>query len=122
MARPKVLVVEDDTDIRELLQEALTLEGYDTVTAADGKAGIEKLRDEPGFSVILLDLMMPRMNGWQFLEEQKQIETVSKIPVVLLTAVGESSRKVPEVSAYVQKPLDLEELLDAVGKQAGKSS
>jgi CheY-like chemotaxis protein len=111
-----VLVVEDERDIREIVAEALTDEGYQVIGACDGAEALDKLRAcHP--AVVLLDLMMPRMNGWQFRAAQRQDPDpgVSRVPVIVLSALG----RVADLDAaeYLQKPFELEQLLSAVRHQ-----
>jgi two-component system, chemotaxis family, chemotaxis protein CheY len=112
-----VLVVEDDQDGRELLGELLSLHGFRAVLAVDGVAALEALKTERP-CMILLDLMMPRMNGWQFREAQLADPLLQSIPVIVVSADGNIARKASEVraAAYVRKPVDASELIRAVHK------
>jgi CheY-like chemotaxis protein len=106
------LVVEDDTDIRESLLELLQIEGYGVVGAANGKEALEQLRRRPA-AVILLDLMMPVMDGYQFRSEQLRDPELSGIPVVLVSAGGRCEQAAAEMGVLgcVKKPLDVPTLL-----------
>jgi CheY-like chemotaxis protein len=110
-----ILVVEDDESIRFSLAETLRLEGYAVSEAEHGRAALERIGDvaQPPISLILLDLMMPVMNGWEFLEARKGDDRLSAIPVVVISAAG---RRPPDVGheAYLRKPVELEELLNVV--------
>ncbi len=106
-----VLVVDDELDIRQAVAEVLADEGYTVVSAADGAEALERARAVHP-SVILLDLMMPVMNGWEFRQAQKQDPSVSGIPVVVLSALGRVATI--DAQAFLQKPFDLEELLSKV--------
>ena len=110
-----ILIVEDDQDGRELLGELLSLYGFRPVLAADGLAALEVLKTERP-CMILLDLMMPRMNGWQFREAQLANPHLETIPVVVVSADGNVAGKAKEVGAadFVRKPVDLSELMRAV--------
>jgi CheY-like chemotaxis protein len=113
----EVLIVEDDLDIRETIAQILQDEGYRVRVAGNGREALERLREgAPPPSVILLDLMMPIMSGWQFRKEQEIDPKLSGIPVVVLTADGRIQEKARSIaaSAYLQKPIDLESLLDTV--------
>ncbi len=106
-----VLVVEDDPNIRELLQLYLEKEGYAVTLAADGGQGMEKFRAiRP--NLVLLDVMMPVMDGW---EVCKAIRAEGNTPVIMLTAKGETDDKVTGLKAgaddYVTKPFEMKELL-----------
>src|SRR3954466_3369212 len=85
---PSVMIVEDDADTREMLERFLELEGFDVRTAANGQLALEALQADGTPCVILLDLMMPVMNGWQFREVQVRDPRFSRIPVVVVTAAG----------------------------------
>lgn len=107
-----ILVVEDDSDIRTALKGFLKEEGYDVLTAENGRSGLEVLEHEhPG--LVLLDLMMPEMNGWQFLEKKSHIPDVSKIPVLVISAVP-GSPSIPGALGFLKKPIDLDRLMDFV--------
>jgi CheY-like chemotaxis protein len=112
----QVLVVEDDLDTREMLERFLELEGFAVRTAANGEAALASLQREGRPSVILLDLMMPVMNGWQFREAQQQQPHLADIPVVVVSAAGASSQLPPiQVDAWLPKPVDFDRLLDTIG-------
>lgn len=108
-----ILLVEDDGDIRMALESFLHQEGYPVETAENGKEGLEKLeKKKPG--LVLLDLMMPVMNGWEFLEEKNHREPpVSKVPVLVISAVPGSPR-IPGALGFLKKPIDLNRLMDFV--------
>lgn len=110
-----VLVVEDDDMIRETLNEALRLEGFDVVTAENGQVALEKLAEIPHPCLILLDLMMPVMNGWQFLERRQRNDVLMTIPVALFTAATNPSiSRAVGVQSVLKKPLDIDTLIKAV--------
>jgi CheY-like chemotaxis protein len=109
----KILVVDDDADIRSSLRELLQLEGYEIVEADNGSAALKALRSTSGIDLILLDFLMPQMNGLAFLEERSRDEALNAIPVLAMTATNK------DVSAYrvldvLQKPVDIDRLLAAV--------
>jgi CheY-like chemotaxis protein len=114
-AAPSIMIVEDDRDTREMLERFLQLEGFDVRTAANGEAALAALRREGAPSVILLDLMMPVMNGWQFREAQRDDPDLASIPVVVVTAAGPQS-SVPSIhaDAWLSKPVDFDQLLATV--------
>ncbi len=109
-----VFVVEDDADTREMIGRFLGFEGYHVETAGNGKQALERLGVVPEPCVILLDLMMPVMDGWQFRREQLQDETFSKIPVIVVSAAGREGLERIDADAYLPKPVDLEVLLQRV--------
>lgn len=112
-----VLVVEDDRDIRESVVEVLEDEGYVVSAASDGQQGLVLLRDAtPKPDLILLDLMMPIMNGFQFREEQRKDPALCSIPVVVITADVNARAKAEGLGAagFVQKPVKIQPLLDVI--------
>ncbi len=112
MADRTVMVVEDDGLIREVVIEILVAEGFDAVGARNGEEARSRLRREPVRpAVILLDLMMPVMNGWEFRAEQLRDPELAGIPVVVMSASDASG--VP-ADAHVAKPFDIPALLAAV--------
>jgi CheY-like chemotaxis protein len=112
-----VLVVEDDRDIRESLVEVLVDEGYGVAAAADGRQALDLLESSrPLPDIILLDLMMPVMNGFQFREEQLQKPEFAGIPVLVVTADAHAGAKARALAAagFVQKPIKIQPLLDLI--------
>ena len=111
--RRSILIVEDDADLREALSEVLRDEGYTVAMAADGREALDHLRRQSHPSLILLDLTMPVMNGWQFRAEQRQDPDLSGIPVVVLSAGDRLAEQVVPlgISDYVRKPIELSRLL-----------
>jgi CheY-like chemotaxis protein len=110
----KVLVIDDDADIRESLREALEDAGYDVTTACNGREGLERLAQIGNPCVILLDLMMPVMSGPEFL--QVLIEDKNHAPVVVVSAYGEIADPATGISDFIPKPVRLDRLLDAVSR------
>lgn len=115
--RKTILVVDDDQDIRDTLTELLVEEGYEVIGAAHGGEALAALKDEPRPDLILLDLMMPIMDGWQFRTEQRNNPALADIPVVVVSATGKDE-KVAKLGAaqLLKKPIRLEELLEAVAR------
>lgn len=112
---PFVLVVDDESDIREAVSELLEDEGYEVVSARDGAEALRKAHEfHP--SLVLLDLMMPGMNGWEFRARQKDDPELSRIPVIILSALGRTAGI--DAAAFLQKPFELDELLSAVRRHA----
>ena len=112
-----VMIVEDDPDTREMLERFLELEGFEVRTAANGQLALEALSADSALSVILLDLMMPVMNGWQFREAQVSDPKIAGIPVVVVTAAG-AKDDIPAIQAdaWLSKPVDLDRLLATIGE------
>lgn len=107
--------MEDDPDVRAAIAEILALDGYCVAEAADGAEGLACARsDHP--DLILLDLMMPGLNGWEFRAKQEADPSISEIPVVVVTACPPQDPHVQRVhpAAYLYKPFDVDDLLRAV--------
>ena len=109
--RSTIFIVEDDVDTREMLGRFLELEGYSVETAANGRQALERLGGGVRACVILLDLMMPVMDGWQFRREQAQNRDLAGIPVIVVSAAGRDRLQQIQADAYLSKPVDLDELL-----------
>jgi CheY-like chemotaxis protein len=114
-----VLVVDDEIDIRQAVAEVLADEGYQVYAASDGAEALSQCRAHHP-SVVLLDLMMPRMNGWEFRDAQKHDPDVSAIPVVVISALGRVSNI--DAQGFIQKPFDLDELLSMVKRHAERGA
>lgn len=109
-----ILLVEDDADIRDSLREVLEKRGYAVVTAVNGQVGLEKLRTLPRPDLILLDLMLPVMNGEEFLEALRDTDYAT-IPVVAVSAwPKEAARLSGRTRAFLGKPVSLDRLLTVV--------
>jgi CheY-like chemotaxis protein len=109
----EILIVEDDSALREALAQVLSDEGYELLTARDGLEAVNCLKMGNRPDVILLDLSMPVVNGWEFRMFQKRDPELATIPVILITAGGYSREEVAwlEPSALIAKPIDLDLLL-----------
>jgi CheY-like chemotaxis protein len=109
-----ILVVEDDRELRDSLCDALLLEGYQVVCVEDGQAALRHLRSSAPPCLILLDLMMPVMDGWAFREEMLQDPALADIPVVVMTAAGNTlAEKVP-ARRVLHKPLHMDTVVEVV--------
>ncbi len=117
-SRKTVLIVEDDDDIRGSLRDLLEEEGYDVAEAANGREALAQLHGGVHPFLILLDLMMPVMNGWEFREAQTRDPEISAIPVVVVSADRGVAEKAASIQAadYLQKPIRFDKLLGLVGK------
>jgi diguanylate cyclase (GGDEF)-like protein len=113
MKKKKILVIEDDNLFREVLSELLSLEGYEVIQAADGEEGWEKLKEIP--DVVLLDRVMPKMDGIELLKKIRENPYYSAIPVVLLTGMSEEESQLEGLALgaddYLVKTLNTEILL-----------
>jgi CheY-like chemotaxis protein len=120
----KVLVVDDDEVIRQLIAVNLNLEGFEVETATDGQDCLDRVRDVKP-DVITLDVMMPRLDGWAAAEKLRTDEDTSHIKVVLITARAQDDDKRRGrgigVDAYLTKPFDPAELIEVVRELAADS-
>jgi len=109
--RHGVLIIEDDADLREMVSQLLAQEGFKVSEASNGREALEKLRAGLRPAIILLDLMMPVMDGWTFRREQVSDSALADIPVVVGTAAP--LRKAMELNAVaiLQKPYDFDEAI-----------
>ena len=118
-----VLVADDNDDVRETIVEALTSEGYFVMGARNGEDAIEKLKEMPAPTLILLDLMMPVMNGWEFLDAQSKDSKFAQHQIVTISAVN-STKTLEDTSSldvqgFLQKPLTLGGLYSKVREFCG---
>ncbi len=108
----RILVVEDDEDAREAMVALLQMKGYRAVPAGNGKEALDYLRQAPVPDLILLDLWMPVMDGWQFRSEQVKDPRLAEIPVIVVTAL--SDRTDVDADEIIAKPVDVDHLLTTV--------
>lgn len=111
----RILLIEDDKELQDLIKEALELEGFKVFTANNGREGLNLLATNPAPCLILLDLIMPVMNGWEFMEELNNDLLLSTIPVVIVSGLENKSEN-DKSYAFIPKPIDLEKLLIIVHK------
>jgi CheY-like chemotaxis protein len=116
MAKKTVLVVEDDPDIRDIVQDLLESEGYDVVPASHGKQALDflsqvkKKTERP--ALVILDIMMPLVDGRQVLDSMQRDPDLASIPVLVISAVARE--KPPGAAAFLRKPVSLEKLFETV--------
>lgn len=111
-----ILVVEDERDLREVLVELLETYGYPCAQAENGEAALAWLRANPLPKLILLDAMMPRMDGVAFRHAQLSDPTLRGIRTFLVTAASDAETLAGELgTGLIRKPIDLDSLLDVVG-------
>ena len=111
-----IMLIEDDQDIRETMVEVLEMENYSVVSATHGREALAILDGpSPLPSVILLDLMMPVMNGWEFLNERSTRPKLKDIPVIIVSAAGDKA-KTAVCDAFIKKPVELDVLFDTIKK------
>ncbi len=107
-----VLVVEDEEELREMMREALELNGYEVVAVGDGQEALDAIGGIEHLCMVLLDLLMPGMNGWDFFEKMRARPELVDVPVVVHSSAP--SRAPSGVTRILQKPLKLERLLSVV--------
>jgi CheY-like chemotaxis protein len=113
----RILLVDDDVPSSDALKELLEGAGYDVVCAVNGLEALARLRGSDPFCVILLDIMMPVMNGYEFRDAQLKDPRLAAIPVIVITADGRAREKALQIGTdrYLQKPLSPPDLLQAIG-------
>lgn len=121
-----ILIVDDDNDVRTALSELLEEEGFSVEGAPDGRTALARLRASTVHpAVILLDLMMPGMDGWDFRSEQLRDPKLAGVPVVIVSASGfspESIHKQFGPAAYVEKPIERTQLLGVLRELVSSSA
>ena len=117
-ASAPLMIVDDDDDLRNTLADILTAQGYQVAAFGDARAALAALEDGQTPFLILLDLMMPGMSGWEFRAAQLENATLASIPVVVVTAANALSDGVHSLSdlEILRKPFDLEALLAVVDR------
>lgn len=111
---PRVLIVEDDVDIRSFMQFLLDSSGYETVAAGNGREALEAMRGAP-LCMVLLDLMMPVMDGFEFRAHQLRDPSLASVPVLCLTAMPDIAALEARLSApCLNKPVSVDRLLTEI--------
>jgi CheY-like chemotaxis protein len=114
---PEILLVDDDDQLRESIAEGLEQAGFTVIRAADGNDALGHLRNDSLPSLLLLDLLMPGMNGWQLCEVMHADPVLSGIPIVALTATASmdpESLHLADVADWIAKPFDLGQVLEVI--------
>ncbi|MCP4572437.1 MAG: response regulator [bacterium] len=123
--KPAILVVEDDADLRKILRLQLTSQGYEVREAENGAEGFAALRASTPDCVIL-DLMMPVMDGFGFLKRARAIDGLTAVPILILTASEDERNRIRgyqyQADAYMGKPYDLEELTAKVDELVAQNA
>jgi CheY-like chemotaxis protein len=117
-----ILVVDDDADIRSTIADILGDAGYEVEAAANGRAALDLLKTSRAPALILLDLMMPELDGWAFMAAlERELPQLAGVPVVIFSAHGDARQAATslEVVGFVKKPIRLDELLAAVERCLG---
>jgi signal transduction histidine kinase len=112
----RILIVEDDRQILAILSLLLEDEGYEIQTATDGKQALARLRDGPSPDLIILDLMLPSLDGWEFRTIQRADPTLSRIPVLAVSADSSAKAQAIDATSFLRKPFGAEDLLARVHK------
>lgn len=103
-----------------MMAQLLTLEGFGTQAVSNGQEALDYLTNSPLPDLILLDLMMPVMDGWEFRRRQKEQPALSSVPVVVLSALDRSRARDVDSAAFLKKPLDFDRLLELVRQYCAK--
>jgi two-component system cell cycle sensor histidine kinase/response regulator CckA len=119
--REHIFLVEDDRSIRAALQGILEDEGYAVTATENGRQALERLRSSVAPDLIVLDLRMPVMDGWEFRAAQKSDPALARIPVLALSADGSAKAAAIDAQAYLRKPLNADALLNAIGRILGEA-
>jgi CheY-like chemotaxis protein len=112
---PTILVVDDEPLIRGVLVAVLRDEGYAVVTANDGHAALEMVRQQAP-ALVLMDVMMPRMDGRSAFRAMRDLAHANGLPVILMSAMARPADLDPEITAFLRKPVDLQDLLALVAR------
>ncbi len=120
----KILIVEDEKIMLNLLKEKLAMEGYDVVTASDGEEGFLKIKEEFP-DLILLDIIMPKMNGFEVMEKVRKNDKLRNIPIIVISNSGQpvEINRIKELGAkdwLIKTEFDPQEVLQKIKKQLGK--
>lgn len=116
MSLPTVFIIEDDIDTRDMLAKFLELEGYNVEIAANGRQALDRFSGGASACVIVLDLMMPVMDGWEFRQHQIEDARLKKIPTIVVSAAGRDRLSQISADAYLSKPVDMDDLLQHVSQ------
>ena len=120
--KKKILVVDDESDIRIFFTSLLEDAGYETAVAGNGQEALERVEDQRP-DLITLDITMPESSGVRFYRDMKESEAYKEIPIIIITGIStdfekfiSSRRQVPPPEGYLAKPIDQQEFLDMVAK------
>jgi CheY-like chemotaxis protein len=118
---PCVLIVEDDPDVREFMELLVSTSGYETMTAADGQEALSRMHERKP-CMVLLDLQMPRMDGWEFRQRQLQEPALANVPVVCITAFYDPAQVTRQLGVRcLLKPADFPAVMHAVEGSCGQA-
>jgi CheY-like chemotaxis protein len=116
-----VLLVDDDLDMRESMRDALEGAGHQVVDVANGREALQRLSAGLAPCLVLLDLMMPVMDGRELVTVMRRDAAMAAIPVVMLSAWPEQASAIPGVQGWLKKPADLDDVLASVGRFCSKA-
>ncbi len=121
----KIILVEDEEIILNLLQRKLTLEGYDVLIAKDGEDGLKKMREEKP-DLVLLDIIMPKKGGFEVMEEMQKDNTLKEIPIIVISNSGQPveidrAQKLGAKDWLIKTEFDPQEVIEKVKKQFSAS-
>ncbi len=116
-----ILLIEDNSDLRETLEDILRYEGYNITSVANGEQAISHLKAHSAPCLILLDLMMPVMSGWEFRSQQLRDPALAAIPVVIISGTGDVRQQAAllNVAEFLAKPIEVSLLLEVVRRHCG---
>ena len=124
MTKINILIAEDDKDIRDLIVLTLGFHGFNVTSAKDGQEAVEIAQGEESFDIILMDVRMPRMTGYEACRRLKEDENTNTIPIIFLSAKGQETEIQTGLSAgasdYVLKPFSPDLLVDTINKVLAK--
>jgi len=118
-----ILLVEDDADIREVVELVLSSHGYEVTTLADGEQAVARLEQGPRPALVLLDLMLPRISGEDVLKAIRGQPSLADVPVVIVSGDSDAQQRVRALAAegLLRKPVELDELLEVVARFVGSA-
>ncbi len=117
-----ILIVEDDTDIRDTLQHLLEANGYRAAPASNGQVALDLIESIGRPCLILLDLMMPVMDGWAFLTALDQSDTLVDVPIVIVSAYTDKAASLERAQQVLKKPVDIHALMEVVRQHCGSGA
>jgi CheY-like chemotaxis protein len=114
MGQNAILIVDDDEGIQDILRLALQMHDYPVAVASNGKEALALLENMPAPCLIVTDLMMPTMNGREFIDELDRHPEWSQIPVAIVSAFADQARLVERPVSVIEKPIELTKLMNLV--------
>ena len=125
MADTRILYADDDLELTRLVEDCLSAEGYEIIIANDGEEGLEKLITEQP-DLVILDVMMPQLNGWEIVRYMREKDEYREIPVLMLTGIGptlnEMTAPLYGANDHLDKPFEIDDLMTKVSALLGGAS